>query len=768
MQRPWPADLRRPVVAAAGCLALLAIAGAPGMARADCSQAGSAVTCSGDDSDGFAAAADDLDLEVAAGATVSNAAGDVIQLLDRGTVTVRDGGSVSATAANARAILVGAGDMNAEISIEPGGSVSSSGAGGIAIEAGSGWSIESSGTITGDVVLGDGDEFFGNSGTMTGDIIAGNGNDIVTNSGTLDGDVMFGGGDDILGLDGISSWTGMFDGGSEATADLVFLGSLTRGSLDLDTLSNFEELEINSGRWTLRETGSFSGGTVVRDLGTLVVDGSSATHPSGATTLNGDVLFEPDSRLRINIDPVGEQGHLIVNGDVTTTGPVDLVIVTPSPLLSDTYELVSANSIGSFVLPTLVDSAFIDFDFIQTATDLDLVVTRLSSYAAAGISTNQRKLGGNLDEILAAGPTGDLAELMAELDTLSFGGARSAFDTLHAEAYDAHSSATLSLGSSLADLVARDRPRCDADYRFRLFGREQRQPNPCGAGGRRVWADVLVRFAERDNVSDFIDYDTSQGAFVLGVDWDLGEWLVSGFLGSSSSQIDIKQIGDGDAYSIELGGLARRHFGPLRVETLALYGHAWHDQRREIFVSGPRGAARGEFGSNRFLSRSELAYVADIAGAQVSPIAQLEYAYLSEQGFVEQGAGGAALRVDDRATSYLRSGIGARVVYEGLKYYWLSRWLSWTDGTWRGEIHGRWLKTWKGDQRDINARFAQAPPGTRSFRSAAQDVEQATVFGTRITFQPLLYEATLSAGYDFQFGDATTAHQATVTANIPF
>jgi len=626
--------------------------------------------------------------------------------------------------------------------------------------------ILNTGTITGDIRLGDGGQTVDNFGTLTGDIIVGDGNDIVTNGTILEGNVALGGGDDTLRIDGVSSSTGTFDGGAEVTADRVLLGATQQGTLDLDTVSNFEALEVQSGAWTLVGTGDFSTGTTVRSLATLAVDGSG---PTGATHLVGDLQLEDGSTLRTTIDPDGDQGHLVVDGAVTTAGTVVLDIVALAPTRTTaSFELISADSIGSFQLPTLSDTAFLDFQIIQSATDLDFIVTRSSSYEAVGDSVNQRAVGANLDAVLAAGPTGDMASLLTEIDQLSADGARTAFDSLQPEAYDAHASTVLSLGSAIADLVTADRLRCDREYRFELRGRDSEQPNPCGAGGRGLWATALVSFASRDTHDSRIDFDSSGGAFLVGGNLELEDWFVSGFLGGTLASIDVKTVGDGDSYSFELGGLARRSFGGARIETVALYGHGWHQQERAIRTGAPRAGARGRFQSNRFLSRTELAYVFELAGFEFSPLTQLEYVYLGEDGFREKRAAGAALRVAERRTSVLRSGFGARLAYEGLKYYWLGRWFAWTDGTWRGEIHGRWLRTWKGDQRNLHASFVEAPTGVGSFRSAAQDVEQAMTFGGRVTFQPLRYAATISAGYDFQLGDATTEHRGTAELRIPF
>jgi len=148
-------------------LALAAVALPWRAAHAECVQAGTTVTCSGADADGFdAGAAQGLGVDVQAGASVDNPAGDALRLNDGNSVDVRTGAALSATGGDG--IEVGA---TSDVRIESGATVSAAGAGAAGIRAGDDGSV----TQAGDISL---------SGTDSVGIVAGSGATI-THSGTI-------------------------------------------------------------------------------------------------------------------------------------------------------------------------------------------------------------------------------------------------------------------------------------------------------------------------------------------------------------------------------------------------------------------------------------------------------------------------------------------------------------------------------------------------------------------------------------------------------
>lgn len=443
--------------------------------------------------------------------------------------------------------------------------------------------IDNLGTIVGDIRLSGGDQLFQNFGSLTGDIVFGAGDDTLTLIRAVDGSVDLGAGDDTLQLDGTSDrLTGPVSGGSQTTADLVLLRGGRGAAFDLDTVSDFEALEIELGSWRLGNTGSFQT-TTVRSGAALRVDGTAVGGPGGVTQLDGDVIFEDGSTLTVEIDPTGDQGRLVASGDILTGTGVVLDVVTAGALpVGSSFQLASAASIGEFVFPSL---AFLDVSRVARPGGVDLVLSQLA-YADGVESSNQRALGGHLDAITTLGATGDLAALLGELSPLDPAAARAAFDTLHAEPYDAHSSTMLAGGFALASLVGRERLHCDRQYEFQLYGRDRVQPSPCGRRGRALWADGFVEFAERDTKAGQIDYDATSGAVVVGADWMGRDWLTSFFLGTTITSLEIDGIGDGDVTSLEVGARWNRRFRPfrdfgsVRLQTIALYGHGFHEQDR--------------------------------------------------------------------------------------------------------------------------------------------------------------------------------------------
>lgn len=113
-------------------------------------------------------------------------------------------------------------------------------------------SIANSGTITGSIALGDGNDTLVNSGTITGKVSMGAGDDTITlvskyngttNTGTVTGTIDGGAGHDTLIL---STGGGFFDG----------------GNLDGNKVTDVQTLDVQAGRWGLSNTAGFSQITV--------------------------------------------------------------------------------------------------------------------------------------------------------------------------------------------------------------------------------------------------------------------------------------------------------------------------------------------------------------------------------------------------------------------------------------------------------------------------------------------------------------------------
>ena len=600
-------------------------------------------------------------------------------------------------------------------------------------------------------------------------IRGGSGVEIVRNAGSIVGDVRLEAGDDSFRPRGGGTVEGLVDGG--AGSDSVILSGNDSGIFDAAGVTNFEQLELRSSAWTLRGDAQFAEGVTIQS-GTntgLILDSPAS--------LLGDLSLADGAIVQAVFNASsGEHGSLSVDGAIDVGDAVLLSVVSTEgfattgrfPLLSATGSITASGEPFEGSLPD--DTAFLGFALDRGASDVSLVVSRLRSYASLAQDANQAAVAGNLDLIGAADPTGGMATLLGAVNGLAADQAPATYQSLQPEAYDAHTSTLISLGSAIVDEVASVRLRCDRTYAFQQYARNEVQPDPCGDQGRTLWVDGLVTYSRRDPKKGHIDFDATSGALLVGADLAAAGWQLSPFVGASYSAIEVGDVGDGDFAAFELGALAQRSFWGFQFQTVALYGHGWHEQQRAIRLAGAPATpdARGRFDSDHFVSRSEIAYRWDIGAFELEPLTQLQYTFVSETPFKESRAGGARLAVAERRVSQLRSAFGARLAYEGLQYYWLNKWLTWIDGTWRAELEGRWVRVWSGDERAIQSGFRDAPDGVPGFRVEGKDIRKAAIFGTRVQFQPLNSPVVIGLGYDFQFGDDTVAHRGSLRLQVPF
>jgi len=150
----------------------------------------------------------------------------------------------------------------------------------------------STGTITGDVTLNDGDDGVWNLGTISGTLDLGNDDDWLTNSGVITGDILFGDGIDVLDNTG-GTITGNVDfGAGDDVLDTAKMGSVT-GRFFMgagnDTVNNtgsvVMDLEFGDGVDVLNNTGGTITGNVDFGAGNDVVDTADLGTISGTITL---------------------------------------------------------------------------------------------------------------------------------------------------------------------------------------------------------------------------------------------------------------------------------------------------------------------------------------------------------------------------------------------------------------------------------------------------------------------------------------------------
>ncbi len=602
--------------------------------------------------------------------------------------------------------------------------------------------------------------------TTTGDRIAIQGSagaDRIENAGTISGDVLLGGGDDrFVYYDG-GSLSGDLDGGA-GNADTFALGvSAAASTVDFDQLqiaspiSNFEQLAIETGSiWELRGTADFET-TTIESGATLTWSGG------GAATLTGNVVFESGSTLDVHYDASPSTSPLQVDGEATLAGRL-LFTADSASGLADGTELLVLHADGGLNQSTFDQvvgaTAFLELEprYDYNANDFKLFVR--FSFATAALTSNGRATGAYLDVLNGLGVTGELRTLLDGLESLDTSSYRRALTQLHPEAYDAQASATLALGERFMQLMFERPGHCIAAPGERR--RDPRTNTPCRERRWEPWFAPYGQLRRRDGESGHISFRNNGGGLVFGVDRRFGKRLMlSGTLGTSRSILRVGGVGKGRLSAIDLGLFAGYTRGPLQLLGAVSYGHGWHQSYRNVRIPElvPSGT-KGTFNSHRTSLRLHGDYGFDLRGWQVAPLVSLDYTSLVQSSLAESGGGALALLIDRRSDSIatLRTGIEVSTGYHKTAY-WRDL-LEIADGVWHPALSVRWRQVLAGSDREITARYAGAPAAAGSFTVDARAPDRGFEIGAGLDFVPkAANRVTLGVRYDTFLWQGITSHE---------
>jgi uncharacterized protein with beta-barrel porin domain len=619
--------------------------------------------------------------------------------------------------------------------------------------------VINSGTITGYIDLGGGDDSFAHGGTITGDVDLGGGDDRFDNAGSIEGDADFGPGQDRYILYPAASITGVVRGGDDS--DTFVLGGFGFGTFDLSDFSavvtGFEALEIDTTEtWTVSGSASLTQGTtVVR--GTLDLE--------GGVSLQGSYTQGAGTTLAVHL--TSDDSLTVQDGDIAIESDATLVLTASEELPeSSDYTVLDATTgslTGRFQFVEYPSNAGpwpLVLDYSESSLSLGRV-----TYASLAITSNGVVVGSYLDDLALA----DAREFDELFDALPGPQPGSSYDDeyleLSPESYDAHTSAALSWGRSFTSVLMRRPLRCQSHVYQKLP--DVRSESPCGEKGWMPWAEPLGQYGKRDGGVNYLSYDRLGAGLAVGADKRLDErWTVSAGLAAGRIGIDFGGLGNGTLTSFDLAAAGSVLLGPAHVRAAVGYGHGWHSTRRDIDLLGFR--ATGDHDSNRLGLLLEAGYEFELGSLRIEPLVEFDYTYIAETTLAEEGAGVESLRVDKRSNSQVATAAGLRISGSYYKYAYLGSWFEWLDGVITPELSARWRRVWIGDDRDVEARMVGAPAEVGSFEVAADDASAGLEIGARVTFQPQWTRNTVELGYDVFIGNNNTLHNLGLKLRIPF
>jgi uncharacterized protein with beta-barrel porin domain len=644
------------------------------------------------------------------------------------------------------------------------------------------------------------------------------------NAGTITGDVLLGDGDDVFRWRAGGTISGLLDG-EDGDDSIVLVQPGANDVFDLGTGTNFESLVIgdasdpaDAGTWRLSGSGSFVDGIFVRggtaQLGSgltiddrFTVEGGTARMGDGTsfardvTVTGGTVLFEDGTSSQTNvnvqggtvaaegsatlvgdlaIDPSGtyratfdaaDSSRLDVVGNVDIQAGANLALEsTDGEAVIQTYRVLTASDGITGEFDDLGSSAF---QFTRTiygptagASFLDVEIS--STFTAPARTPNQTRVGQHLDLASAIGGSPDFQAFLDTLNQITDDGqASKALESLHPEFYDAHTSASFETARTYAEMLTRRPLRCERLVSPHRPDRPSKPP--CSRSGFTPWAVGFGGGAKRSGSSDYSDWSYGGGGLAFGVDHDLRkDVLLSALVGTSRVGLDFDGDGDGSLTTFEMGLAGTWRHGGTHIRGVLEYGHGWHTTHRQVDIQGFSRLALSDHDSDRVTVLVEAGHAFVKMPFEVEPLASLEYTYLHEDSTSESNAGVAGLDIGSRSNALFATNTGVRASMTLVKYHYAGAYLEWADGVWRPELRASYRHVWNDYERALSSRLSGAPNGTPDFRTRTEDAEYGADLGGRVTFQPHGSRNTIEVGYDAFFGDSTTVHSAMLRFKVPF
>ncbi len=546
----------------------------------------------------------------------------------------------------------------------------------------------------------------------------------VTNSGTLAFDRS-----DALSVSNTISGSGVLNqiGSGTTTISGVVSQSSTNvnaGQLNIDSASFNSPVNVMS-NGTLGGIGSLTGN--VSNSGT-VAPGNTAT-PLGTLTVNGSYTHNSNATIQATIDSSGNSSLLNATGTATLNGgTVNVVSTTGSANAGTKYMFLTAGSVsGTFANATTenLPSALVPVLGYTSNTAFFTLLRNGETYEAAGRTFNQRAVGRYLDEVSPTA-TGDLQTVFNSLNSLSDDAdLRAAEDQLGGAVHGTLAQIGVNNTSLvIGQLAQRLRsssftPCCDPEPICCRNGDGCCCPALCNGGSLAEglfapipsaadgtpwtgWAQGfgLGGSAKADNNADGIKYDA--GGAIAGMERWIDDSRLLGFYGGYVGT-GANNRGPNDSINGgNFGGYLYTDDGFNYYTVAAGFEFDSYTTHRAIIFADIDREASANYDGWQAYTYLERGVSFESANTVFQPFAALQYIYLRQNSFTENGADSIDLTTGGIDTNSLRSLLGARLQYA-----------IWQRNGRRSmpEVHAYWMHEYLNSHTLLDATFSPVPTG---------------------------------------------------------
>ena len=495
---------------------------------------------------------------------------------------------------------------------------------------------------------------------------------------------------------------------------------------------------------------------------TLSADFDPSVLPAmNRVSIGGNLTFDSDGLLIVDLDDGNAATSFVptytefrANGNVTIDPAAELVV----RLQPGDYDLLNFDIVRS-TGGMLTGSFDIRQDFffynlvgmdIGNTYRLNLTPTA-NTLAGAATTTNQREVGGALDNLRAAGSGGDpqLQTILDSLNTIQAAQVGPALDALSADSLAAATNVRLAAAArtwrSLSNRLALQRNQSIGHHNTRQSRRakarqerRERLRRRDGAGRRQrvdaappalaptEWSKPWVAWFEGSGAigsldsSDSQDYDYKLVGPILGADTALKENLRVGFAiagtrylydGDGSKDKGVANAVEGTLYGAWLTD-------PVELLIGARYGHSWIDTDRYIPSGAGLNRVEGDYEGDEYGLYAEFTKAfGKPSKVEIAPLASVAYTHVRWDSFNESGSNILRMRVDSDDVDSAVTSLGFRLAAvrrmdDGLLI--------------RPRFMALWKREWADREREISGQFV-AGGGSQVLEGAEMPQDHAEV-----------------------------------------
>lgn len=524
------------------------------------------------------------------------------------------------------------------------------------------------------------------------------------------------------------------------------------------------------GGGTLMGSGIIMGSVNNSGIIDLRTANSSGQLVSSTLTVTGAVNMAEGSILKTTITGPGSTSANAPSSNagllkVGATGTVEagakiLPVAAPGVVRSGDWYRVATNTNGGSVfdtLPSIQSSALITWTVKENA-DSDLVIgaTARNPNTIPGVTSGGAGALNTLGNY--TGTNEKLVNLIAALQGLqSDSQVRKAAEQLRPAANGGQSQVALSINDRINAVI----DQRIASTNLAAYGTSGVSTGE-GGSGRAGWVQGFGFYGTQDQIKGIDGYTASSAGIALGADTAIGggdAMRVGVALSYASSKVDDDGVNDGN--TVKIDSYQATLYGSYAMPTWyvnAALGLGFHkyDSSRGITVGSLRDSATASHDGTQYSAKVEGGLPMKFGNNTLVPVASLQYSHLDQDGYTEHSNLGTALDVDKTRTDSVRSGLGARMLFD----------ISEPDTRMAVELRAIWLHEFGNTSTDTTARFAAG--GSSFTTSGAKIGRDSADLGIGMRFNSANGRQQILIGYDAEIRDQYLGHTLMMQARQEF